>query len=98
MVDSALMWISILALAGAGGVGASLLHYIRESEPDYLNSAFGAGVVGYSIQLGMANGYLARNSLFNALMLICAGLVVVCAVLAMKRGQRGFRLLRNNSQ
>jgi hypothetical protein len=98
MVDSALVSISILALAGAGGVGVSLLHYIRESEPDYLNPAVGAGAVGYSIQLGMANGYLARNSLFNALMLICAGLVVVCAVLAMKRAQRGSRLLRSNSE
>ncbi|KTG09065.1 hypothetical protein AUR64_14790 [Haloprofundus marisrubri] len=97
MVDSALVWIVIVALAGAGGIGLSLFHYIRDADFDYVNAAIGVGAVGYSIELGMANGYLARNGLFDALMLICAGIVVVCAVLAVKRGQRGFRLLRSNS-
>ena len=98
MVDSALVWTLIMALAGTGAIVISLLHYVREADFDYVNAAIGFGAVGYSIRLGMANGYLAGTGLFNALMLICAGIVVVCAVLAVRRAQRGFRVLRSNSE
>lgn len=98
MVDSALVWISILALSGTGAIAISILNKIREADFDYVKAAIGFGSIGYSLQLGMANGYLAQTGLFNAFMLICAAIVVVCAVLAVRRAQRGFRLFRSNSE
>ncbi|RDI69872.1 hypothetical protein DWB78_17130 [Halopelagius longus] len=87
MVDSALVWISIVAVLGAGAVGTSVLHYVREAEFDCISSALGAAAVGYGVELGVANGLLARSRLFDSLMFVCAGIVAVCLVFAVQRGE-----------
>ena len=83
IMDSALIWISLTALSSGIGAVAFVLYYARANEFDCM--AFTIAVVfgGYSLELGMANGYLPENGLFNA---IVGGCVVVAVIV--RRSER----------
>lgn len=98
MVDFALIWISLTALLSAAGTVAFVLHYAQAHEFDYMAFALAVVFGGGIVELGMANGYLPKNRLFNGIVGSCVVIALVTGAIAMKRGRRAFQIVRNDAR
>ncbi|WP_264556665.1 hypothetical protein [Halocatena marina] len=98
MAVSALIWISLTTLVSGLCMVAFVLHYVRANECDFM--AFAVAVVfgGGSLELGMANGYLPESQLFTAIGGVCAIIAVVAGAISIQRQQRGFQIVRNDTE